>query len=225
MPISILRGMLASGIATYHCRSSRSAALKGSFLKLSRFKHSIVAGTATRQRGNDRRHAFAPAFQQQVQTAEFLLVPRGPYAASCGHLAYYRALVARGLLVEIPDRESLGHHVDQWGVNPGATSIEFIPGMEGSASILSPAEVFEWFAAGLRVLGPAHFGANAYCHGTGSEGGLTAEGVLLLRAMQRVGMVLDVSHVSDRSFWESLDIYGGAVRASHHNCRVLNGRY
>jgi membrane dipeptidase len=39
--------------------------------------------------------------------------------------------------------------------------------------------------------------------------------------MERVGMILDVTHLSDQCFDEALDIYGGPVLASHHNCRAL----
>ena len=34
-------------------------------------------------------------------------------------------------------------------------------------------------------------------------------------------MILDVTHLSDQCFDEALDIYGGPVLASHHNCRAL----
>jgi hypothetical protein len=39
--------------------------------------------------------------------------------------------------------------------------------------------------------------------------------------MERVGMILDVTHLSDQCFDEALDVYGGPVLASHHNCRAL----
>ncbi len=79
----------------------------------------------------------------------------------------------------------------------------------------------EWFQAGLRIIGPAHYGVSPYAHGTGTEGGLFAKGPALLKEMQRVGMILDVTHLSDQCFDEALDIYGGPVLASHHNCRAL----
>jgi membrane dipeptidase len=53
------------------------------------------------------------------------------------------------------------------------------------------------------------------------EGGLFTQGPALLREMERVGMILDVTHLSDQCFSEALDIYGGPVLASHHNCRAL----
>jgi membrane dipeptidase len=53
------------------------------------------------------------------------------------------------------------------------------------------------------------------------EGGLLPQGPALLKEMERAGMILDVTHLSDQCFFEALDIYGGPVVASHHNCRAL----
>jgi membrane dipeptidase len=60
-----------------------------------------------------------------------------------------------------------------------------------------------------------------YGHGTGAPGGLTAKGRELVKSMERVGMILDVTHLADEAFWEALDLYHGPVMASHHNCRSL----
>ncbi len=144
------------------------------------------------------------------------------YAASYAQLYYYRAMAAKGVLREIPDSKTLSYHVRQWETD-GADRlpIGYILSMEGSPSILSPAQIPEWYQAGLRILGPSHYGVSPYSHGTGSEGGLLPEGPALLRAMDKVGMILDVTHLADQSFWEALDIYQGPVLASHHNCRAL----
>jgi membrane dipeptidase len=50
---------------------------------------------------------------------------------------------------------------------------------------------------------------------------LSPDGIALLRQFERLGMALDVTHLSDRSMAEALDLFGGAVLASHHNCRAL----
>jgi membrane dipeptidase len=52
-----------------------------------------------------------------------------------------------------------------------------------------------------------------------SEGKLTDLGVDALREMERLGMVLDVSHISDSCFWDVVDLKEGAFIASHSNCR------
>jgi len=121
----------------------------------------------------------------------------------------------------IKDAASLDAHVRAWNADPQQEPLGFILSMEGADPVLSPAQVEEWFQAGLRILGPAHYGVSPYAHGTGTEGGLLPAGPALLKEMQRVGMVLDVTHLSDQCFDEALDIYGGPVLASHHNCRAL----
>ena len=144
------------------------------------------------------------------------------YGAAMGQLAYYRAMDERGVLREISNTRSLDEHVAQWEQSEtGNLPIGFILSMEGSTPILSPSQIPEWFAAGLRILGPAHYGESPYCFGTGSQGGLKPGGAELLKEMEKCGMLLDVTHLADQSFWEALDVYSGPVLASHHNCRSL----
>jgi membrane dipeptidase len=144
------------------------------------------------------------------------------YGACMGQLAYYRAMVSRGTLREVSDRATLDRHVAEWLADEtGELPIGFILSMEGSPSVLSPDQIHAWYAAGLRILGPAHYGPGPYCYGTGSEGGLKEDGPALLRAMDEAGMLLDVTHLADQSFWEALEVFEGPVLASHHNCRAL----
>jgi membrane dipeptidase len=145
------------------------------------------------------------------------------YAAAYGQLAYYRALEQEGLLRWIKDAATLEAHVRAWEANEDniGEPLGFILSMEGADPVLSPEQVDEWGQAGLRIIGPAHYGVSPYAHGTGTEGGLFPPGKPLLKAMERVGMILDVTHLSDQCFDEALDLYGGPVLASHHNCRAL----
>jgi membrane dipeptidase len=144
------------------------------------------------------------------------------YAAAHGQLAYYRALEQHGVLRWIKDWPGLEAHVRTWEANEdGSQPLGFILSMEGADPVLSPEQVEEWWQAGLRIIGPAHYGLSPYAHGTGTEGGLFPPGRPLLREMERVGMILDVTHLADESFDEALEVYGGPVLASHHNCRAL----
>jgi membrane dipeptidase len=144
------------------------------------------------------------------------------YAAAMGQLAYYRALEQAGYLHWIKDAPTLDKHVSAWRANGGVNEpLGFILSMEGADSVLAPEQVQHWFDAGLRIIGPAHYGVSPYAHGTGTVGGLFPQGPALLKEMARVGMILDVTHLSDQCFDEALDVYGGPVLASHHNCRAL----
>lgn len=57
--------------------------------------------------------------------------------------------------------------------------------------------------------------------GTLSDGGLTGAGREVLRAMAGAGLLLDLSHLSERSFWDVIDFYDGPVLVSHANARAL----
>ena len=67
----------------------------------------------------------------------------------------------------------------------------------------------------------AHYGPSVYAFGTGSAGPLTEKGRELFRIMDELGMMLDVSRLTDESFHEVLDRFQGSVLASHSNSRAL----
>ena len=156
--------------------------------------------------------------------------PTQAYGVAHGQLAYYRALERQGHARVIGTRAELDAHMHAWhaweqsGSDPDpdqAPPLGFIVLMESADPILEPAQLRAWWEAGLRVVGPAHFRHGRYAGGTATESGLTDLGRDLLREMERIGMLLDLTHLSDASFWEALDLYGGPVLASHTNCRAL----
>ncbi len=147
--------------------------------------------------------------------------PEISYAIGRGQLAYYRVLEKEGIARIITERETLDAHTREWQQNRERTPFGFILAMEGADSVLNPEDVDSWWREGIRVLSLVHYSANAYAHGTGSKGGLTREGRELLERMDSLGMVLDVTHLSEASFWEALDAFCGPVVASHNNCRAL----
>jgi membrane dipeptidase len=151
------------------------------------------------------------------------------YGIAQGQLAYYRAL-ERGRHVRIiTDRVKLDQHVAEWEdwetVEPAGGGepppLGLVISMESADAVLAPDQLEEWWEAGLRVLGPAHYGDGRYAGGTGTESGLTPLGRPLLGEMERLGMILDLTHFSDQAFWQALACYGGPVLASHNNCRAL----
>ena len=88
-------------------------------------------------------------------------------------------------------------------------------------SLVTLAHLERAYSCGLRAVGPAHYGPGRYAQGTKSAGGLPAAGRELLKEMERLGIILDVTHLTDECFWEALEIYSGPIWASHHNCRAL----
>jgi membrane dipeptidase len=155
--------------------------------------------------------------------------PTQAYGMAHGQLAYYRALESEGHVRILTDRAALDTHMNEWLSWDAAHSEEtedtpplgFVISMEGADPILTPDQLSAWWDVGLRLLGPTHYGPGRYAGGTGTEYGLSDIGVELMREMDRLGMLLDLTHMTDQAFWEALEHYSGPVLASHNNCRVL----
>jgi membrane dipeptidase len=132
-----------------------------------------------------------------------------------------------GELVQIHDAHRLEHHQALWrsaietGADTSQLPIGYILSLEGADSIPSMGHLDRSWKHGLRALGPAHYGPGIYANGTDASGGFNTKGRELLREMDRLGMILDVSHLSDECFIEALDLFAGHVWASHSNCRSL----
>ena len=77
------------------------------------------------------------------------------------------------------------------------------------------------YEEGLRAIGPANLGPGVYAQGTDASGGSGFKGKELLKEMDRLGIVLDATHLYDESFREAMDVFEGRVWASHSNCRKL----
>jgi membrane dipeptidase len=138
------------------------------------------------------------------------------YAMAHGQLAYYRLLESQGQISLVSDAAQL-----ELALARPDGPIACIVLMEGADPILEPNQVAAWRAAGVRVVSLTHTEATDYAGGNATELPLTSRGVELLDAMAAAGMLLDVSHLSDASLFAALDAFGGAVLASHSNCRAL----
>ena len=143
------------------------------------------------------------------------------YAQAQGQLAYYRELERQGVLRLLTDWAALQRQLDDWRADPATTPLGIILCMEGADPIVAPEQARAWWDDGLRVVGLAHYGPSAYAKGTEAAGPLSDKGRELLAEMERLGLILDLSHLTDQSFWEALERFHGTVLASHSNCRAL----
>jgi len=152
--------------------------------------------------------------------------PYQAYAAAQGQLAYYHALDEAGEVRLITDRQELDQHMTSWlhwetDISRSQPAPGLVISMESADPILLPEQLPVWKEAGVRIIGPAHYGPGRYAGGTSTELGLGFEGKQLLREMDKLGILLDLTHLSDEAFWEAVDLFGGPVLASHNNCRAL----
>ena len=144
------------------------------------------------------------------------------YAQARGQLAYYELMEYQGEMRQIRNKRDLASRLDAWDEDLETSApIGYILRMEGADPILSTEMVDEWWDRGMRSLSLTHFGVGTYAHGTGTTGGLRSGAIDLLEACEKKGVLIDLTHLSDQSFWEVLDQYRGRVCASHQNCRAL----
>ncbi len=80
-----------------------------------------------------------------------------------------------------------------------------------------------WFRLGVRGMTLTWNHGNALASGNGepNPGGLTSFGREVIEEMNRLGMIIDVSHLADPGFWDVLECSKAPVIASHSNVRSL----
>ena len=98
-------------------------------------------------------------------------------------------------------------------------SIEGADVIEGELSML---RVFH--RLGVRMVGLVHSLRNLLADGVTDRrtgGGLSELGVQAVEEMDRLGVIVDVSHINDAGFWDVMEVARGPVIASHSNCRAV----
>lgn len=152
--------------------------------------------------------------------------PEQAWAQTQGQLAWYQAMQSSGEMQQITQLSELEDHLALWqntDLDNAGKSVGFILSLEGADSLVDLSYLEKAYAYGLRALGPAHYGPGRYAPGTGMTGPLTPMGHELLKEMDALNMILDVTHLTDEGFKDALNRYKGPVWASHHNCRALVG--
>lgn len=150
--------------------------------------------------------------------------PEIAWGISQAQLAWYRAMEDHGEMVQITNLAELEKHLKLWfdtTVPNEHKPVGYILSLEGADSFVKLSYLEKAYAYGLRACGPAHYGPGRYAAGTGMTDGLTAAGKELVREMDSLNMILDVTHLTDKGFEEATAIFKGPVWASHHNCRKL----
>ena len=98
-------------------------------------------------------------------------------------------------------------------------------GVEGGHAIEDSLDILrELYDRGARYLTLTHVNTNNWCDSSGDaerHGGLTDFGRDVVRTMNDLGMLVDVSHISDKAFFDVIDTTRVPVIASHSSCRAL----
>lgn len=105
-------------------------------------------------------------------------------------------------------------------------------GIEGGTAIGNDLDnINTFFEMGIRYIGLAWNNSNAISTSArdaverGKQGGLTEFGIQVVNRMNEVGMLVDVSHLSEEGFWDVIENTKSPVIASHSNCYSLNPHF
>src|SRR5467141_1276908 len=98
-------------------------------------------------------------------------------------------------------------------------------GVEGGHMINSDLGVLRSFAAlGVRYMTLTHSGNDEWADSSTDKAvhnGLTDFGKDVIREMNRLGVMVDISHVSDKTFYDALEVSKAPLFASHSSCRAI----
>jgi len=105
--------------------------------------------------------------------------------------------------------------------------IAVLMGMEGGHMIDDDLGVLRLYAAlGVRYLTLTHSAPTNWADSSGGDpkhNGLTAFGKSVVQELNRLGVLVDISHVSDKTFYDVLETSRAPLIASHSSCRALCG--
>jgi membrane dipeptidase len=103
--------------------------------------------------------------------------------------------------------------------------IAALMGVEGGHMIGNDIRVLRIFAdLGVRYMTLSHFYNDEWADSSTDKpahNGLTDFGKDIVREMNRQGVVVDISHVSDKTFYDALEVSKAPLLASHSSCRAL----
>ena len=108
--------------------------------------------------------------------------------------------------------------------------IAALMGIEGGHAIEDSLRLLrDYYALGIRYMTLTHFNTNNWADSQGDvddatvpkHNGLTPFGKDVVREMNRLGMMVDISHVADKTFYDALDTSTAPIIASHSACRAV----
>jgi membrane dipeptidase len=134
--------------------------------------------------------------------------------------------MVEGICREIPDKFALAKTPAEIEANTSAGKISLPLGMENGAPVGNDlANVKYFYDRGIRYITLTHGKDNQICDSsydsTATWNGLSPFGEEVVREMNRLGIMVDISHVSDSSFYDVMKIARAPAIASHSSCRFF----
>ena len=131
--------------------------------------------------------------------------------------------MVNGIIKAHPDKFAPGKSADQVEANFNNGLMSLPMGMENGAPLYTLEDVKYFYDRGIRYVTLTHSKNNQICDSSYDEerkwNGLSPYGREVVQEMNRVGIMVDISHVSDETFYQVMDMTNVPVIASHSSCR------
>jgi membrane dipeptidase len=152
------------------------------------------------------------------------------------HTAAHRALA----MIDTIRHDIVAEHPNDFVFATSAAEIEAahrqgkiaaLIGLEGGHALEDDPRILrDFYALGVRYVTLTHTNTNNWADSSGDindrnvkhHDGLTPLGREMIAAMNQLGMMVDISHVSDKTFWDVLEVAKAPPIASHSSCRALS---
>lgn len=179
--------------------------------------------------GEGAMHTDLPRLQQGRVGAQFwsVFVSVDMTEAEAVQATLEQIDVTKRLIAAYPDELQLALTADEAQAAMDEGRIASLLGMEGGHSIGSSLAVLrQMYDLGARYMTLTHSANTPWADSATDNpehGGLTDFGVLVIREMARLGMLIDLSHVSEETMLDAMDATNAPVIFSHSGARAVNG--
>ncbi len=141
--------------------------------------------------------------------------------------ALQRIAAVHKLAEEMPDKVMLCTTAADIRQAHKQGKIAGLMGMEGGHMINNSLPLLRMYAAlGVRYLTLTHSVNTDWADSSGDQpkhNGLTDFGRDVVRELNKLGVMVDISHVADKTFWDALEVSKAPMIASHSSCRAISG--
>jgi membrane dipeptidase len=175
-------------------------------------------------------HLDAVRMKEGGLDAQFFSIWVEPQLFGGGERAVERAdkqiAAVRSLAEKHPETWELAGSAEDVRRIAGEGKLAALMGLEGGYAIDEKLENVErYYKMGVRYMSPAWSVSTSWAGSSGDSAGQTRGlndfGKSVVREMNRLGMMVDVSHVSDKTFWDIINTSTRPVVATHSACRSI----
>lgn len=133
--------------------------------------------------------------------------------------------IVEGMIRTYPDKFARGDSPAMIVSNFAKGLISLPMGLENGAPLITLDDVDYFYSLGIRYVTLTHARDNQICDSsydtTGTWDGLSPYGREIIRRMNDVGMIIDISHVTDQTFYQVMELSKAPVLATHSSCRAF----